>query len=482
MGKPSLYRAYNPKTKQAEWRGKRLSGENIVRAEDGKGIRAANWEKETSAKKRTLWDEPQVDKPRVLINSTQVIGADKLTAHDIALHEYLLASARRQGIGKGVHEVSLAQLGEYLDVPSKERLWKSLERLMATTIRYSVIDQIKRCRVQEPMISRVAISTNRLTGKTTFEYIIPSFVRYAMLKSRSQAWLDINAFARFSSKYASRLYPKLALMAGYNEELRKPWCPSVEKLAVFLGYAARGEEFHVGSFMRVVDKAVEEIAQHVSRFEVTYVRPKRGKGRGRPVEGVFYFQTSSAILDLSAYPEQPLPPTTVNRIEDRRHTLLAEREHPSVRMFSQAAQMTGRDADELLDKWKHDVVTARHQPKMRFGAMTGAMLVEALDTAGLLPAFKMWAKMAVMLEHLTDFGPHVDVPDFTIREQEPSAALSGGQSGSKSADVELGSADELPDDYEDLSMADDYGRYVYDFEDGDLGDTGGENEDADIPW
>ena len=200
------------------------------------------------------------------------------------------------------------------------------------------------------------------------------------------------------------------------------------------------------------------------------------------MEGVCYFQTSSATRDLSAYPEQPLPPATVNRIEDRRHSLLAEWEQPTVRMFSQAAQMTGRDADELLDKWRHDVIAARHLPKTRLGAMTGAMLVDALDTEGLLPAFKVWAKMAVMLEHLADFGPPVDVPDFTARGGEASATSSGGPSGSQSANVEFGSADELPEDYEDLSMADDYGRYVYDLEDGDLGDVGSGLGDAHIPW
>lgn len=98
--KSSLYQVHDPKTNTSVARGKQRSGDDIFRAEDRSGIRAGDWYKETSTRCRDLSDEPQVDKPKVLIESARVIGADRLTAQDAALHEYLLACAREQVLVK----------------------------------------------------------------------------------------------------------------------------------------------------------------------------------------------------------------------------------------------------------------------------------------------------------------------------------------------------------------------------------------------
>lgn len=480
MAKKNLYQRYDPRTNTGVWQGRQRKGKDIFRSEDRDGIRAGDFKSETSQKTKSLLLEPQIEKPEILIESAVVIGVDKLTAQDIALHEYLLACAREQGIHKGVHEVPLSQLSDYLDVADKERVWKSLERMMSTVVRYNVIDRFTNRRVQDHMISRVAISTNRLTGKTVFQFIIPAFIRFAMLKSRSNAWLDINVFTKFSSKYAARLYPKLALMAGYDQQLRKPWTPTVRELAVFLGYAGPSEDFHIGSFLRVVDKAVAEINEHVGRFETTYDRPKRGSGRGRPVEGRCMFQASDATRDLYACPEGYLPPTTVARIEDRRFSTLQEWEHPTVRMFSQAWQATGIDASDLNDKWRHDVTVARQNPKSRLGAMTGAQLVETLDKGGLQVAFKDWCKLAVMLDYAADWVPPVLPTSEAEFERELTVEVSGGGSWPHD-DPFFVDEEPVSEDGDDLRMGEVFDRYA--FEAPDLAETrAAEPADEDIPW
>jgi len=386
------------------------TGDKIIRGKDRKGIRAGDWQKETGPDRHIL-DQPQVEKPRILVETAAVVGADELTAQDIACHEYLMACARKDGIDKPKHQIRMRQLCDYLNVSKPERVWSSLERLMRTLVRYHIIDPKTSRRVCKPMIDGLAMSTNRLTGKTVIDYSIPAVIREAILQSRSYTWLDINVFPKFRSKYTARLYPKLALMAGYDYRVRKPWKPTLPELASFIGYSQDDGEIHFTAFTRVLDKALSEIADHVDRFEVTCVKPKRGSGRGRPVpEGAtFYFQTTDATKSLWAHKPAVLGPVQEGRIEDRRFSLLKEHEHPPVKYFAQAQTMTGFPAEDLSDRWRRDVSAARHDPAIRIGAMTGAMLTSILDDEGLRNAFRLWIGMAVMTSLDDIFVPEVDM-------------------------------------------------------------------------
>jgi hypothetical protein len=433
------------------------TGKDIIRGKDRKGIRAGDFEKETSPKRHPL-DNPQAEKARLLVETgrvvgtkieqTGVLGADELTAQDTAAHEYLLACARHAGIDKPLHHVSMKRLCEYLGVASAERVWQSLERLQRTMVRYSIVDPQTRRRVLKSMIE-FSSSTNRLTGKTIIQYAIPGVVRDAILQSRSYTWLDINVFAKFKSKYSGRLYPKLALMAGYDARVRKPWTPTIEELATFIGYAQPGEAIHIGSFMRQLDKALAEIAQYVLGFSVTCAKPKRGEGRGRPVEGAFHITTTDVAKSLYAYRPAVLGPAQVGRIEDRRNTPLKEREHPETAWFARAQMMTGIDADKLFDRWRLDVVAARLNPDRRTGAMTGALLIALLDGEGLRVAFKRWVELAVVMEEAGVGIPEVsdDTPRF----------VPGKLTGTW-VEEELWYADgyDEDDEAEDLRMAGDY--------------------------
>ncbi len=373
-----------------------LTGKDIRRGKDRRGYRAGDFEKETSSERHML-DNPQVERVRNLVETLGVVGADRLTAQDIAVHEYLMAWARRSGIDKPKHQVELGRLTDYLGITKPERVWQSLERLMSTLVKYRIVDPKTSKRAIKPLIEQVAMTTNRLTAKTVIDYSIPGVIRDTILRSRSWAWLDINVFPKFTTKYTGRIYPKLALMAGYDYRVRKPWEPTIEELAQFIGYAETGEDIHVGSFMRVIDKVMADLEEHVDRFQVTCVKPKRGSGRGGPREGTFFFQTTTALKGLYEHQPAVLGPTQINRIEFRQHSPLASREHPETRWFAQAQMMTGIDADELSDRWRLNVADARLHPEKRFGAMTGALLSSVLDDEGVRQAFRMWINMCVLV-------------------------------------------------------------------------------------
>jgi len=425
-----------------------LTGKSIKRGYDRKGVRAGDWVEETTT--RRDFANPQIERAKILIETVAVIGADRLTAQDIAAHEYLLACAREQGIQKPVNEIPLKQLCAYLGITSAERAWDSLVRLQQTVIQYNIIDPITQTRVLAAMV-RVSLSTDRKSGKTTVRYAIPGVVRRAILMSRSYTWLDINVFPRFKSKYAARLYTKLALLSGYDYHLRS-WTPFLQELAVFIGYAGPSEDIHLGSFMRVLDKALEEIAEHVTRFEVVCVKPKRGNGRGRPVEGRFIFRVGDSSKELYACQGAYLPPSYVTRIEDRRYSPLDEHEHPTALMFAQAQTLTGVPAIDLSDAWRMNVAAARIHPERRFGAMTGRMLVSLIDDESTREAFKQWVLLAVQMQHLQDA-----VPEIT-----PNAPVSiPGIATPDWKQEELCTVEIFDEDGEDLRIGDSVGEIGY---------------------
>ena len=371
---------------------------------------------ETSSKRHTL-DQPQVEKARIFIETSTIVGADEMTAQDIACHEYLLACARKQGIAKDRHKITLAQLSDYLGVTSHERVWGSLERLMRTLVRYHINDPKKNRRMCKPLLEAVSTSTNRMTGTTIVTYSIPAIIRDAILQSRSYTWLDINSFAKFKCKYSGRLYPKLALMAGYDHRVRLPWEPTIQELAEFIGYGEKGAPIHYTSFTRILDKALAEIEEHIDRFSVTCIKPKRGKGKGRPVpEGAkFYFQTSDTAKSLMSSRPAVLSPNAIGYIENRVLSPLEDNQHPDIKLFAIAQTYTGIEAERLSDRWRMNVAHAMLYPTKRMGMMTGSYLTNVLNGEGVKQAFKLWVMMVVMCKTELEDAPVVtdDTPRWS---------------------------------------------------------------------
>jgi hypothetical protein len=122
------------------------SGSEIVRGRNRSGIQAADFAAEAVHTEHPL--AVRVEKPRVLIETARVEGVDLLTAKDIALHEYLIAHARKQGIETPEHEVGVGSMLGFLGVRDIGRLEESLSRLSRTVIRYDVTDIATRRRIK----------------------------------------------------------------------------------------------------------------------------------------------------------------------------------------------------------------------------------------------------------------------------------------------------------------------------------------------
>lgn len=327
------------------------SGREIVRGRSRSGIQAADFAAEAVHTGHPL--AVRVEKPRVLIETARVEGVDLLTAKDIALHEYMIAHARKEGIQIHEHEVEVGSMLGFLGVREIARLEESLSRLSRTVIRYDVTDIETGKRIKTwPQMITLALEEDLKSGASKITYSLPKPLRTAMLQNRDYALLDLNVLPRLKSKYAARLYPKLALIAGYDAPLRKPWIATPDEIGEFLGFPKKEGKFAVADLRRAVETAVEQINEHATRFEVE-LRVEREAGRGRPL-AAFRFQvaTYSSMQGKSLRAAKAVKLKKGDRLDvNVLLETLPEDRRPSWSAIGRAAGYTGIHTAEIMRCW-----------------------------------------------------------------------------------------------------------------------------------
>lgn len=365
-----------------------------VRGEDRKGIRAADLMKALTDPIEAMKTSPMTEKPRVLIETVRVVGEDLMTAHDTAIYERLLAHARDEGIDQDSHEIAVSALTKYLEVRNVDRIVESLERITRTVVRYDIQDEEIRRRGAMPLIL-AEVAEDLRSGTATLTYAIPGPIRRVVLAARDYAWLEINAFAGFKCRYSGRLYQRLALRAGYDDALRKPWEISPLQLATELGYPLeRDGTLHYASFVRrCLEPAMTDIKECVTRFAASWEVGRRGEGRGRPVETLIFTVTASRKRfeeHRAAYLSRP--GLAESRADDPDHS---DGELPGMLFIGRAMTLTGRDEFTLIREWKAALKEAKANPSGHVNGvgMQGGFLLSVLKKEGVGAAFAMWSEM-----------------------------------------------------------------------------------------
>lgn len=332
-------------------RAKQRSGMDIIRDRASVGIRAADFVAESVYGEHPL--AVQVKKPSNLIETARVEGVDLLTAKDIALHEFLIAHARHEGIRLPEHNIDVGRMLSFLGIREIGRLEESLSRLSRTVIRYDVTDLETGKRIKSwPQMITLSLEEDLKSGTPKISYSIPKALRTAMIQSRGFLWLDLNVLPRLKSKYAARLYPKLALIAGHDVPLRKPWVATPDEIGDFLGFPKTDGKFAAADLRRAVETAVEQINEHAVRFEVE-LKLQRDAGRGRPIAAFRFDMLTSSIMQgksLRAAKAVRLKKGVRLDINALLHTLPEDR-RPSWSAIGRAAGYTGIHTDEILTAW-----------------------------------------------------------------------------------------------------------------------------------
>jgi hypothetical protein len=377
-------------------------------------VRAADLLEALKSQQEMDRQEPEVTKPRQMIETMRIIGDDNLTAGDAAIYELLLTWARDRGLNLEKHEIPFNVVKSYMEVPSTntekrkrgenktvrtDDLVAGLHRLSTTLVRYDVRDEEFRRRGTVPLVL-AKLKESLEDGTALVSYTIPAHIRRLMLESRSYGKLELRAFPHFRCRYTARLYQRLALRAGYDKELIRPWEIAPQKLAEEIGFKWTGK-FRYADFCRFcLDPMRWDMEAHVRRFSVRVeevLADASGRGR-RPI----------ALLRFHLTPEAPKLQTlaagsmTSEQVREVRKgdLVLATEQIPSAGAVARAIHHLGyrHTAVFLSDAWRAALDEAldgvlRADAKAPTEAdLHGESLLQVLENVGTDEAFFAWAQ------------------------------------------------------------------------------------------
>lgn len=320
-----------------------------------------------------------------LINGMSIVGEDRLTARDHAIYQLMLAVAREEGIERDFHRIDTRDVARFLSARQRStkrgadfrlgRLRESVERLTNTTVRYRHRNRYGASYAPAALV-KAEIHEYPVAGHAILDFTIAEPVRHAVLTSRSYTWLELDAFAGFSSSYAAKLYPHLALRAGYDGSLGKRWEIAPAELARLAGFPVdRAGKLHLASFeRRCLKPALADITRHVRGFRVTCQRQPR-TGRGASGETIV-FEIVVRTKPLHHHKAADVPAHLAPLAAAGRY---AASQLPSRLVLGRAVAMTGHSAEELHQGWQDALDRAHAAPQAEcIEGLAGYVLLQTI--------------------------------------------------------------------------------------------------------
>lgn len=381
-----------------------------------------------------------VERAAVLIRTFRYADAADSTAptealgvKSSALYEFLMAHARGDLVGETEFTVPFSAAKAFLQVTPTARLRQYMTDLTNTWVSY----EFKEKDGVEP--GRRTVQLLRCSedvdasGERCIRYSLPDVVRQAILAAKGYTWLELAPFAKFSSKYAARLYPILALRAGMSFERPHPISVTPEDLADQLGWDYKPGEFKFANFEhRCLLPALADISLHVRRFQVTGYDRIEADTRGRPVTRIL-LTVSKASRPLSERQKAEVSPQQVAILKALmiRRGMDVEKDLPVTGMLARAATVLNIDVIETANRWANALDRARETPSLSVGQnflFDGSELIAALEHRGVGHAFELWMRdpeepSCVSGRYDLRNLPPLD-PDYVEVDMEPSAGRS----------------------------------------------------------
>lgn len=371
-----------------------------VRGNKRKGFNSQSGMKSMTDKAIGEIEQPTVDKSPALIKHLRIVGKtrkgerpeDVLTAQGAALYEFLMASARIQGMDLlGEFRVSYDDAKKYLQIEHNARLEALADQLKDTQVEYDFkLEGWDRFGRMPLLLTDFARDRD---GQKYIIYSIHQAVKTVIMTRDTYTRLEINAFAKFSCKYTARIYPRLAMMAGFHPAYRKPWKIAPEELAKLIGFTYSGE-FHFGNFDKgCLTKVMEDIRQHVTRFDAE-LKVYRRASRGNPVDHL-EFTTSTDTKHLREHGKVPM---TAEQYKALNAELKGDEAQffeymPSAELLRIGATKTGYSPSQLLVKWKTAISQMHKYPTACLpdaGLLTGEKVLDHFFAWGVGASFELW--------------------------------------------------------------------------------------------
>lgn len=444
-----------------------LRGDDIIRGRQRKGIKAADFTAEA------VWTNeqtsPRVEIPRVVIE-TMEFDNSKLATQDVALFWFLFAYARHSGIADETHTVSLAAIKGYLNVKARARILASFQKLYSATMSLHVNMPDAHGRIDMPMVDNFYILGDEIT------FTLPTVLRHAALHARDYAWVDINAIARFESKFTAALYLKLCLEAGKHWSKRSTIEDSRAEFRDRVGLPEGTKANVLEDVLNRVRADLLAISGPRRRFKIGFDLPT-----SEGLEGRIYVQAGNSARSLKEVKPQGMTRDALVDYSYANKRALAVPAHrwPNLVRFRQAATLLHSSVLMVADMWRLDVYGAQSYPDKAIAGLTGAEFLALVDAHGPDDVLEFWVDKRDFAE-FPAFHGHCDLVDVgvAVDVRKPLAA----PVAAKIIEAKVVEAEYVADD--DISMGDDYAHLSYgdeptpDFETAAVDDI----DDCDIPY
>ena len=344
-----------------------------------------------------------VKRAAVLIKTLRYAGGSDGAAHVLtlgvkghALYEFLMAHAARDLADKTEFAVTFSAAKAFLQVTRAAKIREYMADLTNTWVGYD----FKATDGVEPGHRHVQLlrcsEDVDASGQRCIRYLLPAEIRNAIILAMGgYTWLELAPFAKFTSKYAARLYPILALRAGMSFERPHPIEVTPEELADQLGWPYEPGKFKFSNFeSRCLLPALADISLHVRRFQVLGYDKKEANTRGRPVTRVM-LTVSKATQPLSERRKTEVSGQQVAILKAlmTQRGLDPDREHPPIASLARAATVLKTNVIEAAKRWADVLDRARETPSHSIGQnflIDGRELIAALEDRGVVYAFELW--------------------------------------------------------------------------------------------
>lgn len=397
------------------------SGDDIVRGHQRTGVKALNLSAEAVyTNERT---SPRVEIPRIVID-TMSIESSHLRAGDIAAFWRLFAEARKHGINADVHSIRLGDVVRYLGLNALYRAKQALERLSTATMTLRLNQRGARGTVRLQMIQLLHDTDDfaALRGHDELFFRLPAALKMAALESRDYAWVDLNAMARFKSKFTVPLYLKLCLEAGKHRLYRS--VPEMTK-AEFRACVGMPEKTQAS----VLDATLHLVCADLSAIN--------GVRRRFPIaisfeDGKLQIVVGSAAKKLREVKPAWIAPEMAKKQTEEVYAMPAEKRklYPSLTRFRQAETEVGAPAYRIFGLWSADLHAATSYPDEHIVGMTGRDFMNLIEKVGADEVLEVWAdkrdfevlgivgkwRDVEVVEHTTAFRIPVAVPKLDMHD------------------------------------------------------------------
>lgn len=397
------------------------SGGDIVRGHQRTGVKAGNLSKDAIYTNEST--SPRVEIPRIVID-TMRIESNHLRAGDIAAFWRLFAEARKRGINADVHSIRLGDIVKYLGLNSLHRAKQALERLATATMTLRLNQNSARGTVRMKMIELLHDTDDlaALRGHDELFFKLPAALKMAALEARDYAWVDLNAMARFKSKFTFPLYLKLCLEAGKHRHYRSVPEMTKAEFREFVGMPDKTQASVLDNTLQLVCDDLTAIDGVRRRFPIAILFE----------DGRLQITVGSAAKKLREVTPAWIAPEMAKKQTAEVYAMPAEKRKlfPSLTRFRQAETVVGALAYRIYGLWAADLHGATSYPDDYLIGMTGREFMSMIGKVGADEVLEVWADKrdfealgiagkqydVEVVEHTTDVRIEVDAPKLDMHD------------------------------------------------------------------